>query len=386
MINSWKNERLFFDGDTYFQDIFDHIKKARTSIDIESYIFEPDPLGRALEKALIDASQRGVRVRILVDGIGASSWIDRRDPNLESAGIEIRIFHPIKTANLFSHLMVDLGLRKPNLRAKGSLMSRLNRRTHRKICLIDSEIAWVGSFNISSLHCFKYAAHEAWRDTGVAVEGGALNELKQTFDYVWSLSHNTHGERYWLERFGTKKIQKTSFSLLRLNTSRKIRWKNLYQLSMRLRRANARIWITNAYLAPSGPIIRRLIKAARRGVDVRVLVPSRSDVFFMPWITRSYYNVLTKSGVKIYEYLPRFLHAKVVMIDDWCIVGSSNLNRRSFLHDFEVDVVLVDPRSIELLERQFLVDLKESKEIYKGKNIFLDFLGRLISSLLKNWI
>jgi cardiolipin synthase len=171
-----------------------------------------------------------------------------------------------------------------------------------------------------------------------------------------------------------------------MNFTLPLRQRTYREFSTRLKIAHDRIWITNAYLAPSAPILRRLKKAAKRGVDVRILLPRKSDVFFMPWVAGSYYKELIASGVRIYEYLPRFLHAKSVIIDDWVVVGSSNMNRRSMLKDFEVDIVLNKTESIHACLEKFEKDLIESEEIITARGGFTSLLGRVIISFMKNWI
>jgi cardiolipin synthase len=154
----------------------------------------------------------------------------------------------------------------------------------------------------------------------------------------------------------------------------------------RVQSAQNRIWITNAYLAPSTPLLRALAKAAQRGVDVKILVPRKSDVFFMPWVTAAHYPKLLKSGIQVFEYIPSFLHAKVALIDDWAIVGSSNLNRRSLIHDHEVDVVVSKPSSIQNLEERFMKDLTQSEQIQKAPLSLAAKFGKFLSWLLKKWI
>jgi cardiolipin synthase len=153
-----------------------------------------------------------------------------------------------------------------------------------------------------------------------------------------------------------------------------------------MRSAQKRVWITTAYFAPSHGLLRALESAVDNGADVRILVPRNSDIFFMPWVTRAYYSRLLKRGVKIYEYLPRFLHAKSAVIDDWALVGTTNLNRRSFAHDFEIDVVLSKVGSVEELATQFLVDLNSSEQIMVPAGGVKAFLGRWVSLIFKNWI
>jgi cardiolipin synthase len=165
-----------------------------------------------------------------------------------------------------------------------------------------------------------------------------------------------------------------------------MRRRSLREFLIRLETAKRRIWLTTPYLAPTAAVLRSLGVAARNGADVRILVPRKSDVFFMPWIANAFYSPLLADGVRIYEYLPRFLHAKSVIVDDWAVVGTSNMNRRSLIHDLEVDVVLQHPNSLQDLSQEFLVDLRCSEEIKKPASLFRRLVGQLLSRLLRDII
>ncbi len=392
MGRSWTLEQLIFDGDDYFATLERELTQSRETIELETYIFDDDGIGRRVENGLAQAAARGVRVRLLVDGIGARAWIDRRAKELERKGVIIRIYHPVRVSNLARRLLNDLGLRRESPFASASagrsaLLSRLNRRDHRKLCIIDHRRAIVGSLNISEFHSPSAKGNQAWRDTAVLVEGEPIEDLLAAFDFVWLRSHTIEGKRRWTESFFPLKVRtKPRSPFVRLNYTHRLRRKHYQEFSRRLKRAQKRIWITNPYLAPSAPILRRLTKAAARGVDVRILVPRKSDVFFMPWVATAHYSPLLRAGVRIFEYLPRFLHAKSVIVDDWAVVGTSNLNRRSLLQDFEVDLVLSQQDSLMKLERHYLNDLGQSEEIRSARGVLSTWLGRFFSWILKNWI
>jgi cardiolipin synthase A/B len=166
--------------------------------------------------------------------------------------------------------------------------------------------------------------------------------------------------------------------LVRLNNKLALRRKNYRDLLARIAAARERIWITNAYFVPRGGLLRALGAAAKAGVDVRILVPAKSDIIFMPWVAAAFYYGLLKSGVRVFEYQPAVLHAKTMLIDDWMTVGSSNLNSRSMFHDLEADVVLSTCESLRALEAAFERDLGQSKEV-----ILADWLKRPI---LQRWL
>ena len=388
MARAWTNERLIFDGDDYYRDILNAIESARESIDFESYIFDDDPVGLKFERALTAAASRGIRVRFLVDGIGSRTWIERRAEKLAQSGVEVRIYHPLRFYAALSRGLNRLGIGLRLLEHGRYIISRLNRRNHRKLVVIDSKIAWAGSLNVSAVHSAEFSGREkAWRDTGVRTEGAPIEALANGFEYAFKRSHDLEGRRSWgvslLELQGRRRLRS---SFVRQNFTIGLRQRGFHEFLRRLGKAKRRIWITNAYLAPSSPVLKALSRAARRGVDVRVLVPSKSDVFFMPWVAGSHYPALLKNGVRIFEFLPRFLHAKSVLIDNWATVGSSNLNGRSLKNDLEVDIVIRTPATVRELAAQFERDLRESEEIRSSARGPRALIGRLILFLMRDWI
>jgi cardiolipin synthase len=369
MFDHWTEENLHYDGDQYFASLIKDIELAHLSIDFETYIFEPDAIGREFEKALAAAAKRGVKVRVLVDGLGAWSWLDRSSPHLARQGVEIHVFHPLILSRIFTRL------------------SRLNQRTHRKMCIIDHQKSYIGSLNISIVHSKKNSGARAWRDIGVEIQGQPVRDLETAFEHAWRRSHNLlDGKRHWLEAILSPALNRVISRHVRLNYTARLRRKQFRELLMRIRTAKRRIWITNAYISPARPILSRLKNAARNGIDVRLLVPKTSDVFFMPWVATSHYAALMSSGVRIFEYQPRFLHSKSVIIDAWVTVGTSNLNRRSLLHDLEVDVVLSKPNSLLSLESNFAIDLRDSTEVVSPPNGWSTRIGRLILFFFRRWI
>jgi cardiolipin synthase len=297
----WREERTFFEGDEYFEDVLQAIDSSKTDVILETYIFNPDEIGRRFEDSLIRASQRGVKIRLLVDGIGGSAWIPVRNPKLKSTGIETRVYHPIIFANLFSRLLIDLGILKSVRRRRSAFFSRINRRDHRKFICVDGNKAWVGSLNISAVHSKSVSGAKSWADTGLFVTGEHVRELIGSFENVWRRSHDIEsGKRNWRESVFRNPATIGSQHLVRLNSTTKLRRRSFKDFVKRISKSRSRIWITNAYLAPSAPVSLALCKAAQRGVDVRLLVPRQSDVFFMPLVTRSHYEILLADRVKIY--------------------------------------------------------------------------------------
>lgn len=372
-------EQLFFHGSSYFDALIKDLKSAQQSIDFETYIFESDSLGEEILQILIDAAKRNIQVRLLVDGAGTPQWGNSLVKKLEQAGGETRIFHPFPWRFWHwsrSHVRFSFLLKAIYLFLKS------NSRNHRKTCIIDNKIAYVGSFNVDLRHLTKDRLGEGWRDTGVRLEEVDLTPLKEAFSGAWLHVH-LH------ERIKQIFQQVRKNPIIRLNNSRhrrRILYKNLRR---RMKKCSKRIWITNAYFVPDNFLLKTLTEAAKNGIDVRILLPRNSDVPFMPWASATFYEYLNKSGVRIFEYLPSMLHAKTLILDDWFCVGSTNLNHRSLLHDLEVDINIRDQHSKELLEKQFIADLENSKEVgtdnIATRKQHMRIIGRLLL-YIKYWI
>lgn len=348
------NERVFFSGDDYFASLLSDIDQAKKSIDLEAYIFDLDNLGKKIVTALIAAAKNGVRVRVLVDGAGTPDWGGSWVRRLERAGVSTRVFHPFPWRLWqWSRSYVRI----PSVLKAIYLLLKINSRNHRKVCIIDEKIVYIGSFNVSQKHLDKSHHGEAWRDTGVRLSRINCKDIIQAFESSWAHLPVQERIKHFFNHIRTNPV-------IRLNNAwyrRRILYKNLLN---RIKDCKNRIWITNAYFVPDNFLLRCLIDAANRGLDVRILLPQQSDVGFMPWASKAFYEKLLKSKVRIFEYLPSILHAKTLILDDWMTIGSSNLNYRSLLHDLEVDVNIRSIESKHVLEQQFLLDLNNSKEIY----------------------
>ena len=383
----WKVEDVLFDGDAYFESLFSEWSRATRTIDLETYIFDNDQIGNEVIQELRKAAGRGVRVRLLVDGIGSSGWWQTRGVELEKSKIEVRVYHPLLTTQLWRRLMIDLNFIRPERKPKRSLvLRRLNRRNHRKVSIVDGQVGFVGSVNVTNCHLRRFYGAQSWRDTCVRLEGPGTAELQNAFEHAWQRSQQVGAPRKLKIRFSFRRRVIPTSKPVSLNYTRRIRKQSRLRFMQSLERTNERIWVSNAYLAPPSNIIRGFRRAASRGVDVRVLVPVRSDVWFMQFISRAYYRPLLKSGVRIFEYHPRFLHAKSLILDQEAMIGSSNLNRRSFLHDLEVDVRLDNPDSIKKMSDQYLFDLSESTEVFNRGTVVGSRIGTLLNYLFRYWI
>ncbi len=373
-------EVVFSDTHEHFTALLQDIEQAQHTIDLETYIFRKDALGKKIADALIKCAERGVAVRVLVDGAGTPMWSTHFARALEKAGAKTKVFHPFPW-QLWNWNRSSL--KSPWLLKWIFLLLKANSRNHRKVCLIDRKIAYIGSANISECHLPKLQGGDGWRDISVRLNRTDLSAFIDAFDSAW-----THKSIPGRLRETFRQVRKDPS--IRLNNNRHRRRVLYRHLLRRIRNCQKRIWITNAYFVPDNFLLKRLKEAAKKGIDVRILLPKKSDVLMMPWASSTFYFSLLKAGVRIFEYLPSNLHAKSLILDDWVLVGSSNLNHRSLLHDLEADVRIRLSSNKQKLAKTFLEDLEASKEIllatFTQQRPWLQrSLGRLVL-YIKYWI
>ncbi len=349
------------------------IDRASQNIILETYMIRLDEVGQSFLTALIAASKRGVGIRLLVDGIGSYRDASRLADRLESENCQVRIFHPLP----WDFPAYRRALTAGHLYSQAlHFLSRINRRDHRKLCIIDDYIAWLGSYNISADHFNRSIQDPSdnWHDTGLRVIGPVVAELKSNFEEVW---HRKGGSIAYRAR-----------KLLSNNSIRARRSRNRRLVAL-LQAVTNRIWITNAYFNPSARILNTLKAAARKGVNVRIIVPSHSDVLLFPSLGRTYYADLLGAGIQIFELKSRILHSKTMLIDDQVLVGSTNLNYRSFFHDLKLDAVLNSRKSVQCMQEKYCADIEDCTEItlarWQSYPWFLAILG-WISRIIRYWV
>lgn len=346
--SNWDSVQLYFSGDEYFRDIGQAIDQARTEVLIETYIFELDPIGLRILQKLESAVSRGVRCRLMVDGIGSFNWALQLENLCRMKGIQFRIFHPIPFQKKWLRTISWRSLRRLLF-----LLRKINKRNHRKIVLIDGCRLFIGGMNISQVHTQEFMDSRAWRDTCAQVQGDALQIIRLTFFQIWKSEKISFFPRH-LKQYR---------NLVRINNSVRQRFYGLRDLNLRIRNAKKRVLITNPYFVPRVSVLRSLAKAAKKGIEVSLCLPAKNDVPLVQWASRSLYSRLLKSNIRIFEYQNQVLHAKTMIIDNWCTVGSHNLNHRSMLHDLEAEIVISDNDSLEKMTVQWTRDIQNSREI-----------------------
>jgi cardiolipin synthase len=327
---------VFFDGRAAFAAMRDAVRAAREEILLESYIFKDD------STETLAAAKRGIKVRVLADALGsyetsAAFWKEMAD-----GGIELFLFHP-----LFESLWYQ------------------PYRDHRKILVIDREVAFTGGMNIGEEYGSwrrRFKPKEAWRDTHVRVHGPAAWEMAVVFSEGWI---HAGGEAFEIDPLPGEAVEAPGVRVLVLD-SRPKRGQAESAAVMAAVAAAARrsLWITNAYFAPGHRAVETLGEAAARGVDVRLLLPGQSDVPIARHAGHGYYGPLLEQGVRIFEYQPAILHAKTLVADGLVsMVGSTNLDFRSFVFNAECDLLMMDASTAAVMEKAFLADLESSAEI-----------------------
>lgn len=360
----------------YIQSLMLDIDLANSSIDLETYIFADDEVGKKVAERLCKAAARGVDIRVVVDGVGASTWGGEIANNLENAGIKTKIYHPLPWKIWhWRHSNHEPGF---FLKKLFYLILKLNSRNHRKVCIIDKRIIYVGSANIYGP---VDSINQSWRETTVKLVDVNIDELQYAFDKAWGVSLK---KRF---RYIFKRV--TSQPTFRLNHSWRRR-RIFYKLLLhRINHCKKRIWVTNSYFVPDSHLLNAIIHASKKGVDVRILLPGKSDVLVETLASATFYATLLKSGAKIYEYMPTVMHAKILIVDDWYSLGSTNLNYRSFRHDLEIDVNIRTQAAKDIIYQQYLYDLIQSRQVKEidlhQQSVIKQLLGKLVL-LIRYWL
>jgi len=374
--------RLYFDGDTCYDDLVSAIGRARHHVHLEYYIFRDDATGRRIMDALIERARAGVEVRLLVDAVG--EHLGRASLHaMREAGVEVRFFNGVRSFRVWRRL--------------------LNFRTHRKIVVVDGWVGFTGGMNITDDHSARAHGPKAWRDTHVRMAGPAVHGLQATFLENWVFTTGNDlgcGDR---ERFASlfpvtpagwelpDAAQLGGESPPLLEGQRQIAQilasgpdDDVYAIEAfyfaAITSAHQRLWLTTPYFVPGEAILAAIASAAHRGVDVRLLLPRRTDSLWVDAASRTYHDELLTAGAQIHVYEPPMLHAKTAIIDDaLAIVGTANLDNRSFRLNFEVVAVLYEGPRVADLARAFETDLKHA-ERQQRREASAPFGRRLLDS------
>ncbi len=346
---------LLFDGPATMREMMAAARAATSSINLETYIFDQDEIGNEFADLLIEKQRQGVTVNVMVDAVGGlatpAAFFDR----MRQAGIRVLIFNPVNPA-----------------KARGKW--ELNNRNHRKLMVVDGKVAFTGGINISSTYANSSLFRSrqkpgrvngekvGWRDTHVKIEGPAVAPLQWSFVNLW-VQQQEGGDLPQAEYF--PKLAPGGDKIVRVLASDPDHESDIYKaLVVAISEAKKSIHITSAYFVPDQQIVDALIAAAQRGVDVRLVLPGVSDHSLIRYAGQAFYDQLLAGGVHIFELQIAVLHAKTAVIDGgWSTIGSANIDRRSFIHNYELNVVVIDPAFGASMESAFNEDLRDSKEV-----------------------
>jgi cardiolipin synthase len=343
-------------GTDLYRDMLAAIEGARRQVLLETYIWKGDEVGERFKRAVCEAADRGVDVRVIYDKFA----------NLVVSPV-FKHFPP--NVRVLPYPVYGAGWRFFDLRRYG--------RDHRKILVVDDDVAFVGGYNLGSAYATE------WRDTHCRITGPAVFDLKRAFADFWNL-HRTkrfrHNEPPLL-------LQTVSSWEPQIRVQRNI--PRLWMFPIRsmyieaISRATHRVWLTHAYFIPDEAFIDELTDAAERGVDVRLVLPAKSNHIVIDWISRGYYSHMLEAGIRIFRFRDAMVHAKTAVIDgNWSTIGTANVDRLSMTGNYEVNVEFIDPGVAAEMERIFETDQSHSHELFEGEWDTRDIYRRFTELIL----
>ena len=345
---------LLYDGPQTMAAMTEAVSQATDHINLETYIFDQDELGLRFANLLIERQRAGVQVHVIYDSVGTLGTPQAFFDRMREAGIHLLPFNPVNPLKL-------IGPWQPN------------HRDHRKILVVDGKVAFTGGVNISasyansSLFRTRSASRSAsnakvgWRDTHIRIEGPAVAALQRVFLENWSSQPSPElADSNFFPPLST-----AGDKLVRVLASSPDGDFGIYKAyALAISQANKSIHITCAYFVPDVQIMQALLDAAKRGVEIKIILPGVTDSGLVHHATQSYYSEMLAGGIQIYQLKIAVLHAKTAVIDGvWATVGSTNIDTRSFLHNHEINVVVLGEDFAAAMENAFQEDLRQSDAI-----------------------
>ncbi len=334
--------KLLRDGVEAFPEMLDAIRSARRKLRLEVYMFIDDAVGELFGRALADAAQRGVQVKVLYDWIGSLGTRRSFFTRLRAQGVDVRAFKPFSISRGFGAFV---------------------RRDHRKVLVVDGEVAFVGGINLAAQWAPRGRGRgEGWRDDVMRVEGPVAQTVERMFCASWRME--AHKRLYRLRRRTARTrrrlLQRGDGHAAILSSRRSIHRAYLKAID----HARASVMIANAYFLPDRKLLGALKRAARRGVSVQLVLAGKSDHPIVTWAGRALYDQMLRAGIRIFEWYDGVLHSKTAVVDGtWGTVGSFNLEPMSLRFNYEANLVFTDRRWGRALERSFLADCLQCRRI-----------------------
>lgn len=354
------NITIYTSGHEKMNALLEEIARASHHIHIQYYIFCDDESGNRIKDALIAKVREGVQVRLLYDDVGCWNVKNRFFKEMKDAGIEVhpflRVAFPVFT-------------------------SKVNYRNHRKIVVIDGQVGFMGGMNIADRYV-KGTKWGSWRDSHFKIEGKGVHGLQSAFLIDWYVASKTllTSKRYYPP---TKVFCN---NIMQIVTSGPVgQWRTLLQaIIYAIANAKKYIYIQTPYFLPTEGLNTALQVAALGGIDVRLMLPKRSDSKMINMATRSFIDEMVKAGVKVYFYTPGFLHAKLVLIDDALTsIGSANMDFRSFEHNFEINAFVYDSNFAKQMNRVFHHDMQNCERLVPARWLSRPAKQRLSESFMR---
>ncbi|MFZ4455638.1 MAG: cardiolipin synthase [Bacteroidales bacterium] len=359
---------VFESGEAKFERLFADIERAKKYIHIEYYIIEADEIGNKLKELLIQKAHEGVEIRLIIDDVGCWKIPKSFFEEMRQAGIQTAIFLEVRFHRL---------------------TSRINFRNHRKIVVIDGHVGYTGGMNIADRYV-KGLSWGTWKDLHFRIEGNGIEALESAFLIDW----------YFVKRelLPLKNYIPEGRDLVKGNINMQIvtggpfgEWREILDAYLKLiHTAKNYVYLQTPYFLPGESLLSALQAAALSGVDVRLMLPEKSDTTMAQLATHSYLKSVMKAGVKVYLYQPGFLHSKMLVADDYIAsIGSTNLDFRSFEHNFEINAFVYDTSFAVKMREIFLRDQNDSLKVNLSKWMkrplrerFTESVVRLFSPLL----
>jgi cardiolipin synthase A/B len=367
---------LLQDGESTYAAMFKAIGAAKDHINIETYIIEDDEVGRKFSDALIAKQSQGVQVALIYDSVGSLQTPKEFFQRLKDSGIRTLEFNPVNP-----------------LEAKKGW--KVNQRDHRKLLIVDGQSTFLGGVNISSVYSSGSTRRKSadkphtdktpWRDTHLLVEGPVVADFQKMFLDTWA---KQKADPLPEKAYFPPPVQKGKEVVRAIASSSDQGGGQMYNtLVSAIGSAETSVYLTFAYFAPDDRIVEALVRAVHRGADVKIILPGKTDSSLIFHAGRSYYTGLLKAGVKIYERGDALLHAKTALIDGvWSTIGSTNLDWRSFLHNDEVNAVILSTEFGAQMNAMFEKDLAASIEITLDSWRSRSMVTRLKEQASRIWV
>jgi len=367
LITEKNKVRVLNNGRQTFGSIIYEMENARDHIHLEFYIIEDDSIGNRIKDILVRKAKEGVKVKVIYDDVGSWSLPRRYIRELTSAGAGVYSFMPVRVY---------------------AFANKVNYRLHRKIVVVDGKVGFVGGLNIADRYLRGLGNNNMWRDTFLKIQGEAVRSLQAVFLMDWRFVSESLEIK---ESYFPPNNIDNNLLVQVVSSGPDSDWNSIMQAYFSaIATAERYVYISTPYFLPNESIMTAIKTAALSGVDVRILLPDKNDSWIVGRGSRSYMQELLEAGVKVYFFVKGFTHSKLMVVDDvFASVGTANMDIRSFSQDFEVNALIYDGESAEILKKDFINDLAGSVLIELDEWVkrpkwekFLESVARIFSPLL----